>query len=63
MPRWDFECKDCGNLVEVSFPDLERADTTPVYCRHCHSGTPMMRLPAAPSFTIRGFSAKNGYAQ
>lgn len=67
MPIFTFECEACSAQVDRLFRSLEEAETTEVYCENenCgnYDGSPMMKLPSAPNFTVRGYSSKNGYAQ
>lgn len=60
MPAYDFKCPTCGTLREHVFASLAERDHTAVICRDCCM--PMVRQPAAPSFSIHGFTAKNGYS-
>ena len=59
MPRWDFKCEKCGHTDEYAFRNLEEASD--IECSKC--GGEMIRQPASGSFTIRGFSYKNGYSK
>jgi putative FmdB family regulatory protein len=54
MPRWDYECGNCNNIVTVSSTNVQEADEKKVYCRQCRSETPMERLPSAPAFVLKG---------
>lgn len=58
MPRFDYECPQCGEITEVTIP---LGDTSHVvWCMECERI--MTKLPPNTSFTVRGFSAKNGYS-
>lgn len=61
MPRHDYKCPTCGMVKEVATHGLPEYLFF-VQCGECPGQPDMVRLPAAPSFTIRGFSAKNGYS-
>lgn len=55
MPRYDFKCNECGKVVEYSVPlGWETV--------RCLCGGTLEKQPAAPNFTITGYSAKNGYS-
>lgn len=64
MPRHDYKCPECGRVAEFDKPEY-------AYCYCICIGVPgvdlamcqkMERLPAAPNFTVKGYSAKNGYS-
>lgn len=58
MPIWDYQCPICGTIKE------DQAEAP--LCEHCdQEGQPvvMVKRPAAPNFTIRGYSAKSGYSR
>lgn len=65
MPLFDYQCPFCGHVREVL---VKRADE-PVYCYLCDESklngpevkVAMAKLPAAPGFRMKGFSAVNGY--
>jgi predicted nucleic acid-binding Zn ribbon protein len=59
MPTYTFKCP-LNHLNHVIIPLAER-DKVFVECEKC--GGPMKRVPAAPAFTIEGYSAKNGYSK
>ena len=65
MPRFDYRCPKCGNVVEMNAPLWEGAEMIPVCVMPgCTPEYPAMeKLPAAPNFTIKGFSEKNGYSK
>jgi putative FmdB family regulatory protein len=44
MPHWDYSCPTCGITVDSTF--------TVQHCPRC--GAQMTRLPAAPSFVLKG---------
>ncbi len=54
----------CGHTFEM-FLTLKEAER-PAYCPNCmrvdNQFVLMERQPAAPAFTIQGYSAKNGYS-
>lgn len=57
MSLWDFRCAndECETVVLDRYMNPGRL--TPEHC-----GKPMVRLLAAPSFHVKGFSSANGYA-
>ena len=62
MPRFDYKCEnpDCARVeqnvhVPTSDVSVERI------CKACLY--PMEKLPSAPNFAVKGFSAKNGYSK
>lgn len=57
MPRHDYKCPNCGLTVEFNLP---LGVTLTADCPTCK--VEMVKQWAAPSFTIKGFNAKNGYA-
>lgn len=57
MPLFDFKCPACG----LEFPDLLLAShEEPGPCPYC--GEALKKKPAAASFRVKGFNAKNGYS-
>lgn len=69
MPHYLFRCVMCGNEELVALP-VNFRDSTSIYCEstNCKPTVPggkcrMVRQPAAPNFTVSGYSAKNGYAK
>lgn len=50
MPRYDYQCEQCGRQVE-DVQTVEERDNVPA-CRRC--GGRMVRQPAAPAFQLRG---------
>lgn len=57
MPLFDYECPECHTILrDVLRPEYAK-------CGQCPGQPPMVKMPAAPSFTIHGFNAKNGYAK
>lgn len=65
MPIWDLRCVVCGK----TYPDMafKNADERDGWLRHlvcdhpCHGRLTI--APAAGSFVVTGFAAKNGYSQ
>lgn len=57
MPRFDYRCPACNEVVERLQPMNQEI---PQRC--VNDGVRMEKLPAAPAFAIHGFNAKNGYA-
>ena len=63
MALYDFTCSKCG----AEYPDVRIAHSklhaySPA-CDQCHSIGTLQRVPAASSFVVKGFSAKNGYSK
>ena len=52
MPKWDFRCPACGVIEEHTFVSYVQVEHAFVSCRPC--ACPMDRLPAAPSFFLKG---------
>lgn len=63
MPTWTYKCPNpaCGLSRDASFHTVQQRDHTVVVCRVCC--VKMERQPSAPSFTVGGFSAANGYSK
>lgn len=71
MPLYEYECEDCGHRVSRLRSIAERDDWE--VCPSCGpwSNHPdaqtgpgfLKRLQSAPSFTVKGFNASNGYAR
>lgn len=62
MPRFDFHCPMCDHTftdIYVSLSRIHRNDYSDIVCDFC--GGEVVKLPAAPNFTIKGYAAKNGY--
>lgn len=57
MPLFDYVCTVCHRIRE-RLVDAKCADTQ--RCDVC--GQLMIRRPGNPSFTIKGYAAKNGYS-
>lgn len=58
MPRYDFKCPN-GHVREEY---MLTAQDMPVFvCLLCRE--PMVKQPCAPNFSIKGYSAKNGYTK
>lgn len=58
MPRWDFDCYDCKEVSELTFPTWDAS--LDARCPHCKS-TRVVRRPSAPEFKVNGYNAQNGY--
>jgi putative FmdB family regulatory protein len=56
MPLYEFKCDACNHQMEIRLTSW-RLPTT--YCPKC--GAVMTRVPSAPNFTVKGYSAKTGY--
>ena len=64
MPRFDFKCPACSALRKDVWLSTYRAGQDHVDISPCDQcGTPLEKVPAAPSFTVKGFNAKNGYSK
>ena len=56
MPMYDFQCPKCKNIC------------TDILCKHAdvvrcsEDDEQMNRMPSAPAFAVKGFSAGNGYS-
>jgi len=57
MPNFDFKCVSCGHVFEAHI-DGGRTHTN---CHKC--GHTSYKLPSAPAFAVKGYSAANGYAK
>jgi putative FmdB family regulatory protein len=61
MPTFDFKCPKCGHKWEANvFIPVNDAVIQPT-CPQCKGEGE--KQPSAPSFIIKGFSAKNGYSK
>lgn len=58
MPTHDYKCAHCPLAFEQRTP-IDKADV--VTCPTC--GQFAERQPGAPSFTVKGFNAANGYGK
>ncbi len=54
MPLFDFKCNACGDVREVF---INPSISDPKCC-----GKKMTKQASAPSFVVKGYSAKNGYS-
>lgn len=63
MPRFDFQCPECGRIRELSIPSGLPDYLLQVHCGTCPGKPDLIKLPAAPNFTIKGYSAQNGYSK
>ncbi|MFZ9891782.1 MAG: zinc ribbon domain-containing protein [Ilumatobacteraceae bacterium] len=59
MPLWDFFCATCNRTSELFFPSYAASENA--VCPHCHA--PVVRQPAAGSFVVNGYNAKNHYSK
>ncbi len=61
MPKFDFKCPQCETLR----PDVWVTNWTSATGRqmpiNCQCGAEMEKQPAAPNFTVKGYSARNNY--
>jgi len=56
MPIYEYNCPSCGLKYEI-LADSDKID------KECRCGAVLQKVPSAPSFIIKGFSAKNGYSK
>ena len=54
----DFKCDKCGTVQK----DKLTSDSREWPCPYCERGR-MVQLPCAPAFSVKGYSAKNGYSK
>jgi len=59
MAIYEFRCEDCMKLVKKSLPISSNQKT--VRCEYC-SGDAKRQISVS-NFSIKGFSAKNGYSK
>ena len=59
MPLFDYKCPWCDHIDRDV---LEPAETLWRWCKSCHEEY-MERMPSAPAFSIKGYSAANGYSK
>lgn len=57
--RWDYHCPTCQRVYERWFPSVVARDAASDLCPH--DQTLLVRVPSAVPFSIRGYSAANGY--
>lgn len=57
MPIYEFYCEYCKNRVEHLLTHEEAEQRRE--CEEC--GRPLVKLPSAAAFNIKGFSYKNRY--
>lgn len=60
MPLYTFKCRACQHVHEAIYSSY--AISEHAACPNC-GGSNLERLPAAGSFTVTGYNAKNGYAK
>ena len=62
MPRWDFECEDCGWInEEIHFPTYADSIKNIGSCFKCGSQK-LKRLPSKGAFVVNGYNATNRYS-
>lgn len=64
MPRYSYRCPECMATYEAPRPMGLR--DAPLQCARClfnDKESWCERIPDAPSFTVNGFNAKNGYSK
>ena len=54
MPRWDFQCPECGRVYELAFRTYNHMSEHEgvICCDECFQ--PLVRLPSAPNFKLVG---------
>jgi putative FmdB family regulatory protein len=57
MPRFEFYCPKCDHEFEV---DQKLCEVNSPQCPQC-GDTRTKKLISSPSFTVKGFNAKNNY--
>jgi putative FmdB family regulatory protein len=62
MPIYTYRCDKCGSSYELlgKMEVEDPKDFTPE-CFMC--GAALRKVPSAPNFTVKGYSAKNGYSK
>jgi len=58
MPVYEYECLGCAEIHELMRPIDQRGFFA--VCPKCGRGA--LQVMSAPSFSVNGFSAKNGYS-
>lgn len=63
MPRYDYRCDNCGTVREVTVSNWKDAtDPLAGFMKStCDCGGILEKMPAAPNFSISGYSARNSY--
>lgn len=61
MPSYTFACPECP-YTTTRFKGMTQRDDDPPVCVAHKIKVRMIRVPDAPNFSVKGFSAKNGYA-
>jgi hypothetical protein len=47
MPHWDFKCRRCGRIFDLSFPSFSAATQSVLTCKN-YCGGILERMPSAP---------------
>ena len=71
MPTYDYVCDDCGYRTSrirliAERDDFEVCPSCGPWANHPDNQVGpgyLIRVPSAPSFSIKGFNAANGYAR
>ena len=50
MPLYEFECKNCGAIIEKL---MKISDSNPEICDHCQGG-PLVKLMSRTNFVLKG---------
>ncbi len=62
MPRYDYHCSACAKtFMDVWVSTFREVQDSARNCTIC--AQPMIKLPSAPAFAIKGYNAKNGYSK
>lgn len=61
MPIFEYECQNCGRVVEKIYPSADAAPQA-IEVQDSEGCVIFTRKISAPSFTVHGFNARNGYA-
>ena len=63
MPNYRFACPDCGHEFDKNVNFRVRHEVWCPLCAQSDLISICECLPSAPSFTVTGFNAKNGYSK
>lgn len=50
MPTYDYQCRNCGKVIEEIMPMSQRKDTMNTYCDECDAVTECDQIITAPAF-------------
>jgi putative FmdB family regulatory protein len=63
MPVYEYECLACNARADES-QSIDQPHV--VFCKRCEAKgetNAMLKVPSAPNFAVKGYSAKNGYSK